>query len=49
MAKVAFIGAGSLGFTRALFGDLMTFPELDGGRAALMDIEDERLDFARHD
>jgi len=47
MAKVAFIGSGSFVFTRALFRDLMTFPELDGATVALMDIDEEKLDFAK--
>ena len=28
MAKIAFIGAGSLGFTRGLVRDVLTFPLL---------------------
>ena len=47
MAKVAFIGAGSLGFTRGLVRDLLTFPLMQGATIALMDIDRERLDFAR--
>lgn len=46
MAKVAFIGAGSLGFTRGLVRDLLTFPLLKDATIALMDIDPERLDFA---
>ncbi|MDX9971832.1 MAG: alpha-galactosidase [FCB group bacterium] len=46
MAKVAFIGAGSLGFTRGLVRDLMTFPLLQNATIALMDIDKERLAFA---
>ena len=46
MARVAFIGAGSLGFTRALVRDLLTFPLLRDTVIALMDIDEERLDFA---
>jgi len=46
MAKVAFIGAGSLGFTRGLVRDLLTFPLLADAHIALMDIDPERLDFA---
>ncbi|MBN2307675.1 MAG: alpha-galactosidase [Candidatus Hydrogenedentes bacterium] len=46
MAKVAFIGAGSLGFTRGLVRDLLTFPLLKDATIALMDIDEERLDFA---
>jgi len=47
MAKIAFIGAGSLGFTRELARDILTFPLLQDSTLALMDIDAERLDFAR--
>jgi alpha-galactosidase len=47
MAKIAFIGAGSLGFTRGLVRDLLTFPILEDATIALMDIDPERLEFAR--
>ncbi len=47
MAKVVFIGAGSLGFTRGLVRDLLTFPLLQDTEIALVDINKERLDFAR--
>ncbi len=47
MAKIAFIGAGSLGFTRGLVRDVLTFPLLEDATLALMDIDEERLDFAR--
>lgn len=43
--KIAFIGAGSFGFTRALVRDILTFPELSDATLALMDIDKERLDF----
>jgi alpha-galactosidase len=45
MTKIAFIGAGSLGFTRALARDLLTFPLLQDATLTLMDIDGERLDF----
>jgi alpha-galactosidase len=45
--KIAFIGAGSLGFTRSLIRDILTFPKLADATIALMDIDAERLDFAR--
>lgn len=45
--KIAFIGAGSLGFTRGLVRDILTFPKLADATIALMDINPERLDFAR--
>ena len=47
MPKIAFIGAGSVVFTRALARDLLSFPLLKGSTVALMDIDDERLDMAR--
>jgi alpha-galactosidase len=47
MAKIAFIGAGSLGFTRGLVRDVLTFPLLKDATISLMDIDEERLDFAR--
>ncbi len=47
MPKIAFIGAGSFGFTRALVRDLLTFPTLEASEIALMDIDPERLDFAK--
>jgi len=47
MPKIAFIGAGSLGFTRALARDILTFPLLRGSTLALVDINPERLEFAR--
>jgi len=47
MAKIAFIGAGSLGFTRGLVRDVLTFPLLEDATIALVDINAERLEFAR--
>ncbi len=47
MAKIVFIGAGSLGFTRGLVRDMLTFPLLRDAELALVDINSERLDFAR--
>ena len=42
--KVAFVGAGSFVFARALIGDLLSYPELaDGTTLALMDIDADRL------
>ena len=43
--KIAFIGAGSFGFTRGLVRDILTFPEFADATLALMDIDQERLDF----
>jgi len=46
MTKIAFIGAGSLGFTQDLVRDILTFPLLQDAHIALMDINPERLEFA---
>ncbi|MDD5482038.1 MAG: alpha-galactosidase [Kiritimatiellae bacterium] len=47
MAKIAFIGAGSFGFTRNLVKDILTFPLLGDSTLVLMDIDRERLAFIR--
>lgn len=47
MTKITFIGAGSLGFTRGLVRDILTFPLLKDSTLSLMDINAERLDFAQ--
>ena len=47
MAKITFIGAGSLAFTRALARDMLTFPLLEDATLCLMDIDAERLEFAQ--
>ncbi|MBA4383396.1 MAG: alpha-glucosidase/alpha-galactosidase [Anaerolinea sp.] len=47
MTKITFIGAGSLGFTSELVRDLMTFPLLEGATLSLMDIDPERLAWAK--
>src|SRR5512142_3218452 len=47
MTKIAFIGAGSLGFTRGLVRDILTFPLLQEATLSLMDIDPERLEFAQ--
>ena len=47
MAKIVFIGAGSFGFTRGLVKDVLTFPLLEDAELALVDINRERLNFAR--
>ena len=47
MTKITFIGAGSLEFTAQLVRDILTFPLLQDAEIALMDINPERLDFAR--
>ena len=45
MSKIAFIGAGSFGFTRNLVKDILSFPAFSDATIALMDIDDERLDY----
>jgi alpha-galactosidase len=47
MAKITFIGAGSLGFTRGLARDILTFPLLRDAELCLMDIDPQRLEFSR--
>ncbi|MEI7435898.1 MAG: alpha-galactosidase [bacterium] len=47
MARIVFIGAGSYGFTRGLVRDVLTFPLLSDSTLVLMDINKERLEFAR--
>ena len=44
MVKIAFIGAGSFGFTRGLVKDILTFPSLMDSEIRLMDIDDDRLE-----
>ena len=41
--KVAFIGAGSIGFTRGLLADLLTVPEFHGIEVSFMDINPDNL------
>ena len=43
--KIAFIGAGSFGFTRNLVKDILSFPAFRDAQIALMDINPERLDY----
>jgi alpha-galactosidase len=45
MKKIAFIGAGSFGFTRTLVRDILTFPAFADCRIALMDVDDRRLEY----
>ena len=47
MAKITFIGAGSLGFTRGLARDILTFPLMTDATLCLMDIDAERLEFSQ--
>jgi alpha-galactosidase len=43
MPKIAFIGAGSTVFAKALMGDILSFPELADCTISLHDINEERL------
>jgi alpha-galactosidase len=43
MAKIVFIGAGSVVFAKNLLGDLLSFPSLADAHVALVDIDPERL------
>ena len=45
MAKIAFLGAGSLGFGPRLVGDILSFPELVDSTIHLVDPNTERLEF----
>ena len=45
--KIAFIGAGSFGFTRKLVNDILTFPAFADATIALMDIDAERLAYIK--
>ncbi len=47
MAKIAFIGAGSFGFTRSLVRDALTYPALRDATITLMDIDRERLGYVK--
>ena len=47
MPKIAFLGAGSFGFTRGPVRDILTFPALADSEIVLMDIDQERLDFIK--
>lgn len=47
MTKIAFIGAGSLEFTFELVRDILTFPLLEDATLTLMDINPERLTWAK--
>jgi alpha-galactosidase len=42
--KIAFIGAGSVGFTRKLFRDILAVPEFGDTEFAMMDISRKNLD-----
>ena len=42
--KIAFIGAGSIGFTRGLLADILSVPEFREIEVAFMDINPDNLD-----
>jgi alpha-galactosidase len=44
MIKIAFLGAGSIGFGRRLVSDILSFPELTEATLHLVDPDAERLD-----
>lgn len=46
-AKIAFIGAGSFGFSKSLFVDIVSYPELRDAHFALMDIDAKYLDYTK--
>ena len=48
MIRVAFIGAGSVGFTRRLLMDILAVPELQDTEFRLMDISAENLEMAKN-
>ena len=43
MTTIAFVGAGSVVFTRQLLADILGFPELADATIALHDIDPDRL------
>lgn len=43
-AKITFVGAGSIGFTRKLVADLMAVPELREAELVFMDIDEQNLE-----
>lgn len=45
MLKIAFFGAGSIGFGRRLIADIMSFPELADSTLSLVDPNRENLEF----
>ena len=47
MAKITFVGAGSLTFTRHIVRDILTFPRLRDATISLLDVDRDRLDYSR--
>jgi len=46
VTRIAFVGAGSVIFTRNLLTDTLSFPELRGATIAMHDTDPERLETA---
>ncbi|MCM2422783.1 alpha-glucosidase/alpha-galactosidase [Streptomyces sp. RKAG293] len=46
MVRIAFVGAGSVVFTRQLLRDILSYPELSDVQLSLHDIDPDRLDVA---
>ena len=42
--RIVFVGAGSIGFTRKLVGDLLSVPELRTSELVFMDIDAKNLE-----
>lgn len=47
MAKITFIGAGSIVFAKGLLVDILSFKALEGSTISLMDIDPKRLDLMK--
>jgi alpha-galactosidase len=45
--KIAFVGAGSLGFTRTLAIDMLSWEDMQDATLSLIDVDPERLDYAK--
>lgn len=45
--KIAFVGAGSLGFTRTLVIDMLSWEDMQDSTLSLIDIDPQRLEYAR--
>ena len=48
MARIAFIGAGSVTFARRILTDILTWPEHSESSLALMDVDGETLEITTH-
>jgi len=45
--KIAFVGAGSLGFTRTLVIDMMSWEDMQDSTLSLIDVDEQRLTWAK--